>query len=169
MDKQKIQIIVLVVGALVLVLLLFGDKFKASSPQSVGGVNGGTDVITKSFEVFDVNVQLLAKKEINDSLERAMDEKLDEEWLRNPFVYVAPTVPYVEEEEEEVVEEKELEPTFSVTGIIFDDVSGASQVIIGGEFYFQGDVVDGWKIETIEAARVYFRKGELEYVYNLHS
>ena len=117
MDKQKVQTIAAVVLGFVLVVLLFGNMFGKKSKRQPSFVQSG-DSVTQIFRDFDANVSYLANKEINDTLERIMQEKLQEGWQRNPFQILIST-----KTEEEIVGEEEIvtigKPTFEVSGIVY--------------------------------------------------
>jgi len=165
MDKQKIQILAAGALGLVLVVLLFGNMFGKRSSGSAP-VTQSSDSVSQIFREFDANVSYLANKEINDTLERIMQEKLQEGWQRNPFQILVSTKMEQEIAEEELVSVGE--PTFAVSGIIYAQTEIDSQVIVNGELYKVGDTIEGWTVVTIEDEMVLFENGETEYIFNLY-
>ena len=157
----------IIASVLILFGLLFGNIFQGDSSSRVE-FDKMIDSVSQIFNDFDNYVRLLADKEINDSLERIMQEKVQEGWKRNPFEILVSTVIIKEDEEESTIFTSAGDPTFTVSGIVHELKPEDSSVIIDGDFYKIGDTVDGWTVIDIKAENVHFIKGQTEYIYNLY-
>ncbi|MBU1862305.1 MAG: hypothetical protein KKH94_01375 [Candidatus Omnitrophica bacterium] len=172
MDKKKIQIIVLAVGVVILLFVISGPKGKRQASRKDTAESSGNPV-SQVFNNYDQYIRLLADKEIDDSLEQAIKEKLQEGWKRNPFELLVPTMFEVEEVVAAVVVAAVVlpdAPTFTVNGIIMDASGGSgSQIMIDGELYGVGDDVNGWKLISLEAERAVFKNSGVEFIYQRYN
>jgi len=166
-SKKNIQILVIIGCSLILCGLLLNNFLKGDSSSRVE-FDKMIDSVSNIFNDFDGYVRLLADKEINDSLERIMQEKVQEGWKRNPFEILVSTVILKDDEKESSIFTSVGDPTFTVSGIVYEMKPEDSSVIINGEFYKLGDNVNGWTVVDIKAENVHFKKGETEYIYNLY-
>jgi hypothetical protein len=172
-EKEKKQAII--VGALApfLLLLLFMNmnkktRYQAAVMQNAATTSGGTGSVSEIITEFDANVKLIANKEINDSLERVMGEKVLEGWERHPFEILVSTQNMTDTLDAQAGIQKSNEPLFTVSGIVYDSNPDNVAVIIDGDFYHIGDKIDNWLIVNVEAESVYFKRGETEYIFNLY-
>ena len=161
------QIILIVGCVLILFALVFDNIFKGDSSSRVV-FDSRIDSVSQIFNDFDGYVRLLADKEINDSLERIMQEKVKEGWQRNPFEILVSTVIVKDDGDKSTIFTNPEDPTFIVSGIVHEIKPEDSSVIIDGEFYKIGDTVNGWAVVNIQAENVHFKKGQTEFIYNLY-
>lgn len=168
-DKEKKQMIIVLALVPLLGILLFMNMakksgFKGTPVKSSEDIGTVSEIIT----AFDANVKLIADKEINDSLERVMTEKVMEGWERNPFEILVSTKNMTDMLDAQEAIQKLNVPSFTVSGIVYDENPDNISVIIDGDFYKIGDKIDGWNIMNVEAESVYFKRGETEYIFNLY-
>jgi len=172
-EKEKKQAIIVAALVPLLAILLFvnmGKKkhYQAVVVQSAANSSTGDSSVSEIINEFDANVKLIADKEINDSLERVMSEKIMEGWERHPFEILVSTQKVTDTLDAQSGIQKSNEPTLTVSGIVYDPNPNNVSVIIDGDFYKIGDKVDGWIITNVELDSVYFRRGEAEYIFNLY-
>jgi hypothetical protein len=170
-EKEKKQYIVVALLVPVLLVFLYMNmnkkaRYNAGSLSLMSGAASGS--VSELISEFDSYVKLIADKEINDGLERIMNEKVLEGWERNPFEILVSTVSVDDVLDAEKGIQKSNQPDFIVTGIVFDTNPENIAVIIDGDFYKIGDNVRGWIIINVAAESVYFKRGEVEYIFNLY-
>lgn len=168
-DKEKKQMMVVLALVPLLGILLFMNMAKKGGfnpAQMQASSDSGS--VSEIISAFDLNVKLIADKEINDSLERVMTEKVMEGWERNPFEILVSTKNMTDVLEAQEAIQKLNVPSFTVSGIVYDDNPENISVIINGDFYKIDDKIDGWKIMNVEAESVYFKRGETEFIFNLY-
>ncbi len=169
LTKEKKQMIAVGSLGVVLIFLLFGGGIKKGSRMHGGGGAASGSQVTQIITEFDTNFKLVANKEINDTLEQIMEEKVQEGWERNPFEILVSTIPGQSMIGGAQVAGEDLsKPSFHISGIVFDGDPNLSSVIVDGEFYAVGDTIDGWTIVSIESESVYFTSGEVEYIFSLY-
>jgi hypothetical protein len=169
-EKDKKQMMVVLILLPVLGLLFFLNASKKGGFKSVATQSSSTDSgsVSEIISAFDSNVKLIADKEINDGLERVLTEKVMEGWERNPFEILVSTKNMTDVLEAQEAIQKLNVPSFTVSGIVYDDNPANIAVIINGDFYKLDDKVDGWEIINVASDSVYFKRGETEFIFNLY-
>ena len=167
MDRKTTEIAICIGGVIVLLFLLFSNKLKGGGGRV--SLEQSMSSVSQVFDEFDQNVRLLANKEINESLERLMADRIQGEWIRNPFEILVNTKIVIDKMQVDVEESEPAIPTFSISGIIHGETDDETSVIVNGELYVNGEVVDGWTVSSIEMDRVFFKKNNKEFIFNLYA